>query len=293
MPSRQNTKSILHDRKLAPKKRFGQNFLVNKDMVHRIIHKAAPKPTDTIIEFGVGLGALTHPLAAQVERVIGLEVDSGIVRMHQEQNELPENVTLLHEDIMKADFPRLAEMAGGRMKIIANLPYSVSNPLLFKLIEHAEIMDSAVLMLQKEVGQRLVAKHSTKDYGVLSVLLGSKASVELLMTLGPGNFHPRPKVDSVVVKIVFHPKPKRVEELPPHDYILLKKIVKAAFQQRRKTLLNALSGAVGSLKSSKVAIKENILKTGLSEKRRPDTLTLEEYITLTRVFAETSEQDGS
>ncbi|MDX1776970.1 MAG: rRNA adenine dimethyltransferase family protein, partial [Desulfobulbales bacterium] len=129
-------KEILQQHQLAPKKRFGQNFLVNRNIAQKIVHMAGIYPQDTIIELGVGFGALTGHLAAVCAKVIGLEIDSGIIRYHKEEASLPENVTLQHQDILKADFVKLAEEAGGRLKIIANLPYSISNPLLFKLTEY-------------------------------------------------------------------------------------------------------------------------------------------------------------
>ena len=199
--TRQSIKTILKDRQLAPSKRFGQNFLVNEQLVETLLDRAAPGPDDSIVELGVGLGSLTIPLARRVRRVVGIEIDAGIVRWHEEEQTLPPNVTLRHEDLLKTDFSALAAGCGGPLKIIANLPYSISNPLLFKLIEQKEHIASAVLMLQKEVAERLVAKPSTKAYGVLSVLLGSCAALEALLKVGPEQFHPRPKVDSMVVRI--------------------------------------------------------------------------------------------
>jgi 16S rRNA (adenine1518-N6/adenine1519-N6)-dimethyltransferase len=283
MTTRSSTKTILKDRKLAPKKKLGQNFLVNKVLIDQIIAKASPNADDTIVEFGVGLGAMTIPLAQIVKKIIGLEIDAGIVAFHQESSTLPDNVTLIHTDILKYDFQQLTKDCDGLLKIIANLPYSISNPLLFKLIEHLDIMGSAVLMLQKEVGLRLTASPGTKEYGVLSVLLGACASVKKLMVLGPEHFHPRPKVDSVVVKIVFHPVPARVEALPKYDPLMLRKVVKAAFQQRRKTLVNSLSSA-GFSTLGKEKTRNIIIGSGLLPTIRPDQITVPEYINLANEF---------
>jgi 16S rRNA (adenine1518-N6/adenine1519-N6)-dimethyltransferase len=198
-------KEILKQQRLAPKKRFGQNFLINQNISEKIVRLAGISPDDTIIELGVGFGALTSILAANCKKVIGLEIDSGIIRYHMEQGSLPDNVTLVHQDILRADFGKLAKEAGGRIKILANLPYSISNPLLFKLTLQMDNIEWAVLMLQKEVAQRLTADMSTKDYGILTIRMAACASVEKLLDLGPQHFHPRPKVDSQVVKITFHP----------------------------------------------------------------------------------------
>jgi len=280
----QAIKQILREQRLAPKKRLGQNFLVHRHTAQRLVDIAGVEPTDVILEIGCGLGALTRPLARQAQGVIGLEIDAGVSRWLKEKGGLPDNVTLLHQDVMKADFQELAKRCAGPLKIMANLPYSISNPLLFKLIENQETMAWAVLMLQKEVGQRLTAQPGTGEYGVLSVLLGACATVTRLLDLGPGNFHPRPKVDSVVVRIVFQPVPARIKALPPYNRPLLHQLVKAAFQQRRKTLLNALAAAPW-LDMTKAAIAQLLEQTGLPPEIRGERLTVEDFIRLTRAFA--------
>lgn len=279
-------KSILKSGQLAPSKQRGQNFLVNPRTAEAIVANAGVTGDDTIIELGVGLGSLTLPLAAKAKAVIGIEVDRGIMKWHEEQNILPPNVTLIHQDLLKSDFRDLAEKVGGRLKIIANLPYSISNPLVFKLIENRDIMEYAVLMLQKEVGQRLQAAPGTKAYGVLSVLLGAYASTRIIMNVGPGQFHPRPKVDSVVAKMTFAPTPNRVAALPAHDYVLLKKLVNAAFQQRRKTLFNSLSSSnIPGTDKGHLAII--LAKAAIEPKIRPEKLTVEDFVRLTNTLLAT------
>ena len=279
-------KEILKQQKLAPKKRFGQNFLINKNISEKIVRLAEIKPDDTIIELGVGFGALTIHLAGICKKVIGLEIDSGIMRYHREEGSLPENVTLLHQDILQADFAKLAEESGGRIKIIANLPYSISNPLLFKLTEHKNRMEWAVLMLQKEVAQRLTAKIGTKDNGILTVRMAACASVKKLLDLGPQHFHPRPKVDSQVVKITFFPEPERAAALPDYDPALFKKIVDAAFQQRRKTLINALSSS-NLVEADKKTLESFLEKLGLDSRIRGERLSVEDFVALTKFLQQT------
>ncbi len=283
MHTRHGIKEVLQKNKLAPKKKFGQNFLVNQQIVEAILAKACPDPKDTIIELGVGLGSMTIPLAKQVHKVVGIEIDAGLVRFHEEEHDLPDNVTLIHEDLLKSDFGQLALKNGGRLKIIANLPYSISNPLLFKLLEHKDIMDYAVLMLQKEVADRLTAQPSTKEYGVLSVLLGACATVKSIMKIGPEQFHPRPKVDSQVVKITFT-YDHRPTANPPYDMKLLKELVKRAFGKRRKTILNALSSANKDFGKDEVRLVLDA--AGIAEKRRPDQLSVDEYINLAHIYGE-------
>ena len=281
MPPDKNIKKILQQRKLAPKKRFGQNFLINKNISEKIVKLAGIGSDDTVIELGVGFGALTGYLAGICRKVIGLEIDSGIVRYHREEGNLPENVTLIHQDILLADFAELAEESGARLKIIANLPYSISNPLLFKLTEHMDKMEWAVLMLQKEVAQRLSAEIGTKDYGILSVRMAACASVKKLLDLGPQHFHPRPKVDSQVVKITFFPKPERAAALSAYDHLPFKNIVDAAFQQRRKTLINALSSS-RLVEADKKMIEGALKKLGLDSRIRGERLSVEDFVALTK-----------
>ncbi|KPK00582.1 MAG: dimethyladenosine transferase [Desulfobacterales bacterium SG8_35] len=283
MLSAKKIKEILQEQKLAPKKRFGQNFLINKNISEKIVKLAGISPDDTIIELGVGFGALTSHLAGICKKVIGLEIDSGIIRYHGAEGSLPENVTLVHQDILLADFTKLAEESGGRIKIIANLPYSISNPLLFKLTEHKDKIEWAVLMLQKEVAQRLTAAVGTKDYGILSVRMAACASVKKLLDLGPQHFHPRPKVDSQVVKIIFFPEPERAATLPDYDKLLFKKIVDAAFQQRRKTLINALA-ASDLVKADKKTLERSLEKMGLDTRIRGERLSVENFAALTNIL---------
>jgi 16S rRNA (adenine1518-N6/adenine1519-N6)-dimethyltransferase len=280
-------KDILQQQKLAPKKRFGQNFLINNNISEKIVRLAGVGPDDTIIELGVGFGALTSHLAKICKKVIGLEIDSGIIRYHREEGSLPENVTLMHQDILEADYAKLAEESGGRVKIIANLPYSISNPLLFKLTEHTDKMEWALLMLQKEVAQRLTARIGTKDYGILTVRMAACASVKKLLDLGPQHFHPRPKVDSRVVKITFFPKPARAAALPHYDHVLFKTIIDAAFQQRRKTLINALS-ASNLVGADKKTIQRSLEKLGLDIRIRGERLSVEDFVALTTILQQES-----
>jgi 16S rRNA (adenine1518-N6/adenine1519-N6)-dimethyltransferase len=276
-------RSVLADRHLAPSKKLGQNFLVHRQTAEKIVRLAGAGPEDTIVELGVGFGALTLPLAARVQRVIGLELDAGIIRFHREEEELPANVELRHQDLLKADFRDLAGESGGRLKIVANLPYSVSGPLLFKLIENEEVMAWAVLMLQKEVADRLTAPVGSKEYGILTVLLGACASVTPLLRLGPEQFHPRPKIDSVVVRLDFDPSPERKLGLPAHDRELLRKVVKAAFQQRRKTLINGLASVWSGLGKEKW--RQLLLAADIQPSIRAERLRLEDYVRLTNLVA--------
>ncbi len=274
----QQTKAQLKQQGLAPSKKLGQNFLVHRHTAERIVRLASLSRQDSVIEIGVGLGALTTPLAESAARVIGLETDSGLIRLHKKEQDLPENVELIHQDVLQADFSDLVRKSEGkRLKIIANLPYSISSPFLFKLIEQHDKIDFAVVMLQKEVGLRLLAVPGTKEYGIPTIMMASCAETTLLMRVKPEEFHPRPKVDSVVVRLRFQPVPDRVQALESFDYGLLKTVVNGAFGQRRKTLLNALS-STGLL--SKEAIRQCIVSAKLSPSIRAEKLELEDFVKL-------------
>ncbi|MDA8164592.1 MAG: 16S rRNA (adenine(1518)-N(6)/adenine(1519)-N(6))-dimethyltransferase RsmA [Desulfobacteraceae bacterium] len=276
-------KDILADRGLAPSKKLGQNFLVHRQTAEKIVRLAGLGPEDTVVELGVGLGALTLPLAAAVGRVVGIELDAGLIRFHREEGILPTNVKLVHQDLLQADFAGLAAETGGPLKIMANLPYSVSNPLLFKLIESRKAIGWAVLMLQKEVADRLIALPGTKEYGILTVLLAACATVTPLLHLGPEQFHPRPQVDSVVVRLGFEPPPERARRLPPYDGRLLRRVVKGAFQQRRKTMLNSLAGAWPEL--GKERWGRVLAAADVPPAERAERLALEDFVRLTRALA--------
>ncbi|HHB75483.1 MAG TPA: ribosomal RNA small subunit methyltransferase A [Desulfobulbus sp.] len=279
-----STKNILRRQKLAPNKKLGQNFLVHNHTAERIVQLADIGKNDIVTEVGVGLGALTKPLAKAARKVIGLEADSGIIRMHREQNDLPENVDLRHEDILQTDFKQLAKESGGRITFVANLPYSISTPFLFRLIARSHLIQSAVIMLQKEVALRLMAGPGTREYGVPTVLLAGCADIKMLMQVKPEEFHPRPKVDSAVVRLRFFPVPKRVERLDKFCANTLRKVVNAAFGQRRKTLLNALAG--GNFHRTKEQLKTILLSCDISPSIRAERLEIQDFIRLANALEE-------
>ena len=277
-----NTSQTLKDNQLAPKKRFGQNFLVHQQTAESIVRSCRLNPDETIVEVGVGLGALTLPLSRAAKHVIGFEIDSGLVRYHQQEQDLSENVTIVHQDILKADFRALSQRVGGKIRLVANLPYSISNPFIFTLIENEQYVKDATIMLQKEVADRLMAEPGSKAYGVPTVLLRRCATVSKLLTLKPEQFHPRPKIDSVVVSINF--------EAPAIPSIavertLFTQIVRTTFNQRRKTIVNTLTKAA-FFRDCKESISKNriiaaIETANLQPEVRPEKLSYEDFCTLT------------
>lgn len=274
----QRSKTVLRQEGLAASKKLGQNFLVHRHTAERIVDLAGLRKEDTVVEVGVGLGALTVPLAKTAGQVIGVEADSGIIRLHEERQDLPVNVRLLHQDVLTADLSVLAA-EHGLLKIVANLPYSISSPFLFKLIDCCQQVSFAVLMLQKEFAERLLAQPGTKEYGAPTVLLAACATAEPLLEVGPEEFHPQPKVDSLLLRLTFQPTPERARQLGDVNRPLLKRIVSAAFGQRRKTLLNSLNAAGLGNKEELAAA---LAAAGLAPAERAERLTVEDFVRLTR-----------
>ena len=286
------TRAMLKVHNLAPKKRFGQNFLVHRQTAEAIVNAGQITTEDVVVEVGVGLGALTHPLARSARHVYGYEIDRGIVRLHNEGGELPRNVTLVHQDILSADFDELHDKCGMDLIIMANLPYSISNPFIFKLIDNAHLISKATIMLQKEVADRLMAKPNSKDYGIPTVLLGVYASVKKVMTLKPHEFHPQPKIDSVVVTINFTKNSMIPDDISGFNRTFFNRIVRTAFSQRRKTLLNTLASgrffnipAANDKALNKKYTQQAIEAANIAPSTRPECLDIADYISISTVFS--------
>ena len=279
-----NTRDILAGYGLAPSKKRGQNFLKHRSTAVRIVAKAEFTKEDHILEVGVGLGALTLCLAEQVAQVTGIEIDRGIVAYLQQTDKLPDNVTLLHEDVLKSDFKSLHQKIGKPLKIISNLPYSISNPFIFRLIDNRTLIERVVILLQKEMAQRLTAAPNTKEYGIPSVLLQSCAEVRQLMEVGAAEFHPRPKVDSLLIEIRFDSG-----KISDDQFKALRDTVRAAFSSRRKTLRNNLTASLpndlcGTTDKSRKReyVLASLEAAGLKPDIRAENITVEQFRLLAR-----------
>ena len=217
----------------TPRKRFGQNFLVDDGIIHAILDAIRPRPGETVVEIGPGLGALTRPLLERLPHLHAVELDRDIVaRLHKTWP--AERLTIHAGDVLKFDFGAL----GDDLRVVGNLPYNISSPLLFHLMTFAPHIRDLHFMLQKEVVERMVAAPGTTDYGRLSVMLQRRFHMERLLNVPPAAFDPAPKVDSAVVRLI----PKTPAEIAPLDEALFARVVAAAFSQRRKTLRNTLGG---------------------------------------------------
>jgi 16S rRNA (adenine1518-N6/adenine1519-N6)-dimethyltransferase len=219
-----------------PRRRYSQNFLRDAAAIGRIVDAIAPQPDDELVEIGPGAGALTGPLLACCKHLTAVEIDRDLAQQ-LERRFGPERLTLIRADALRIDWEALARQAQGRLRIVGNLPYHISTPLLFAWLPIAEAVLDEHLMLQKEVVDRIVAPPGGRDYGRLSVMLQFRYRVERLFNVAPGAFVPAPKVQSSVIRLV----PRARDELALADVGAFSRVVTAAFGQRRKTLRNALA----------------------------------------------------
>ena len=218
------------------RKRFGQNFLIDPQVIADIVTAVAPKRDDCVVEIGPGLGALTDPLLKKLDHLHVVEIDRDIVARLKKRY-TPDQLTIHSGDALSFDFASLADPADGKLHVVGNLPYNISTPLLFHLAGFAEQVYDMHFMLQKEVVERLVAEPGTSDFGRLSVMLQYRFYMDWLLDVPPESFDPAPKVDSAVVRLV----PKPAEAIHVANRRVFANVVRAAFGQRRKTLRNALS----------------------------------------------------
>lgn len=267
---------------LTPKKSLGQNFLLHPDQARRLVAALELGEHETVVEIGPGLGALTLFLAQAARRVVALEVDSRLIAILQDEilTDLPQ-VEIISQDALSFNFLALSRIEGRPLPVIGNLPYQITSPLLFKLLSEKAAVRVMVLMMQQEVGQRLLAQPGGKDYGILSVLLQYHFRLEKLFSLGPGNFYPAPKVDSVVLR--FRPL---FREPPGVDEELLREVVKAAFATRRKTLKNSLSAQSSRLGHSPAHILDTLSALNIDPNRRPETLSVLDFVRLAQALGE-------
>jgi len=258
-----------------PRKRFGQHFLVDGNIIRKILNAAGPTEGDRVLEIGPGRGALTEPLVASGCRVTAIEVDRDLAAMLRERFSDADGFELVEADALKVSYSALADEEGGRFKVVANLPYNISGPMTARLIEERAAFTRLVLSYQKEVAERLVAVPGTKDYGVLSVLAQMYLDVRAEFPVSPASFSPPPAVDSMVVSMVVRSEPR----FPVGDYGVLKRVVRAAFGQRRKTLSNALK----ALGMGPDATARALGEAGIDPKRRGETLSLREFAALANI----------
>ncbi len=271
----ESVRTLLARHDIRPSRRLGQSFLVQPGVAERIARAAEIPPDGSVIEIGPGLGILTRALAPLARKVAAIEVDHRLVGILREEGDLPLSVEVIEADALDVDYDALARRLGGPVFVVANLPYAISTPLLFRLLESRDVIRRWVLMLQREVGDRLAAGPGTREYGALSVPIQLFADVKRLFTVGPANFHPRPEVASLVLRFDLRAAPS----VPVLRRDVLSRVVRESFNRRRKTLSNALSALVAETGPAPFA------EAGIDPRRRGETLSPEEFAGLANAFA--------
>ncbi len=250
--------------KHIPRKRFGQNFLTDDTVLHNIIRAIDPQPQDTMVEIGPGLAAMTKLLLQGVDQMHVVELDRDLVE-RLKKNFDPKKLIVHSADALQFDFSSIPVPAGSKLRVVGNLPYNISSPLLFHLAEMAPHVQDQHFMLQKEVVERMVAEPGSKTYGRLSVMLQWRYRMELMFIVPPTAFEPPPRVESAIVRMI------PIAEPLPCDQTKLEKVVLKAFSQRRKVIRNCLAG---------MFTESDLLEVGIDPQLRPETIPLAQYVAL-------------
>lgn len=273
-------KEIINRYAIKPRKKLGQSFLVDQNVIRKIFEIAQVTENDIVVEIGAGIGIITEHLAQSAAKLIAVEVDGKLVELLKDKLLKYNNVQICCRDILKFDFGTIAGNGQQKIQVIGNVPYNISSPLLFHLISFRHVIDSFVLMLQKEVVQRLIATPGGKDYGIPSVILQMFATVEKVFDVPAGCFYPAPKVESSVIRGFFRKKP--LVELVDEDFFI--KLVRDAFAQRRKMLINNLKKSKLMEDVSETLLKNILRINGIDGQRRSETLSIEEFGNLSNIL---------
>lgn len=272
--------SLLKKYNIRLKKQLGQHFLTRKPTLEKIINALGIRHSDDILEIGAGLGIMTAMMAEYAHHIYAVDKDKNLASIFAQEFGEIENIEYIVADILRLNFKR--ELTGARfpIKVIGNIPYNISTPILFKLLDNKSLLDSAVLTVQQEVAKRILARPNTKDYGILSILTQTQARVHKLFEIRPACFIPPPEVISTVIRLDFEPS----SDVGIEDFDWFKKVVKAAFGKRRKTIKNSLEMS-HELRISADSIKKALDSANINEMRRPETLLIPEYIRLAHYLA--------
>ena len=281
-----NTIQFLQDHGISAKKRYGQNFLIEPRVLKKIIEGAGITKEDTILEIGPGIGTMTQALCEAAGRVIAVEIDRDMIPLLEENLAGYDNYEIINDDILKVDLGALAESAfsenAGRFKVVANLPYYITTPIIMGLLEQKLPLESITVMVQKEVAERMQAQPGTKDYGALTLAVQYYTEAEIIANVPSNCFIPRPNVDSAVIRLKLH------EERPvqPQDEAKMFRVIKASFAQRRKTLVNGLKNdpALQAEGIDRERIEAAFTQMGLDPNVRGERLTLEEFARLSDIL---------
>lgn len=284
-----NTIAVLQKYGFQFKKQFGQNFLIDEHVLGKILSGAEITPEDYVLEIGPGIGTLTEAIAETAKKVVAVEIDDSLIPILSENLERFTNVEIIHDDILKVDIDALLseERNGRKWKVVANLPYYITTPIVMSCLEKYKSIESITVMVQKEVADRMKAGPGTKDYGALSLSVGFYAEPYLVANVPMNSFMPRPDVNSAVIRL-------KKRETPPvnvKDPEKMFRIIRASFQMRRKTLLNGLRNSEG-VSYTKEEAEEAIKKIGKNENVRGETLTLSEFAALSDALPDGNEKEN-
>ncbi len=287
--NRRSTAEIIEKYHFSFQKKFGQNFLVDSSILDRIIESAQITKEDCVLEIGPGIGTMTQRLAEEAGAVVAVEIDRNLLPVLEDTLSAYENVTVINADILKLDLNRIVEEHnGGRpVKVVANLPYYITTPIIMALFEKKVPLHSVTIMVQKEVADRMRVGPGTKDYGALSLAVQYYAKPEIVTKVPAGCFMPKPNVDSAVIRLTRYEKPPVEVE----DETWLFAVIRASFNQRRKTLANGLANA-GYPGIGRRQVEEVLSAMGLAAAVRGETLTLEQFAELSDRLAKRSGQSG-
>lgn len=270
------TKEIINRYDFAFKKNFGQNFLIDERVLNKIIASAEITKEDTVLEVGPGIGTLTQALARHAKKVIAVEIDKTLIPILEDVLSDFDNIEIINNDILKVDVAQLAADNGGKsLKVVANLPYYITTPIIMGILEQQLPVESITVMIQKEVALRMQAEPSTKDYGALSLAVRYYCEPYLVANVPQNCFMPRPNVDSAVIRLTLHKNPP----VKTDNEQLMFKLIKTAFSQRRKTLLNCIFNS-GEFNMNKEQIAAFLNENGFDERIRGEKLTLEDFARL-------------
>ena len=277
-----NTIEVLQKYNFNFQKKFGQNFLIDTHILEKIIDSAGITKEDCILEIGPGIGTMTQYLAESAREVIAVEIDKALIPILGDTLSVYDNVTVINDDILKVDINRIVEEHnGGRpVKVVANLPYYITTPIIMGLFEQNVPIESITIMVQKEVAERMQVGPGTKDYGALSLAVQYYASAKIVANVPPNCFIPKPNVGSAVIRLTRYEKPP----VEVQDEKFMFAVIRAAFNQRRKTLVNALTNA-SNIQISKEKILETLESMELSPTIRGEALTLAQFAQLSDKLA--------
>ena len=280
-----NTIAVLQKYNFVFQKKFGQNFLIDTHVLDKIIRAAQIGKDDVVLEIGPGIGTMTQYLACAAKKVIAVEIDRALIPILEDTLSGYDNVRIINEDVLKVDIAKLAEEenGGNPIKVVANLPYYITTPIIMGLFENHVPMKSITVMVQREVADRMQAGPGTKDYGALSLAVRYYANPYIVANVPPNCFMPRPKVGSAVIRLERYEKPP----VEVKDEKLMFRLIRASFNQRRKTLANGLKNSQ-ELDFEKEVIEEAILQLGKGASVRGEALTLEQFAALSNALAESA-----